>query len=197
MTHLLWRPSVAIKDHILPTLSLFPPSRPMAALHVRAGWSELEELFMLSQISRLVKDISSRTPGGVKAIEYAGPRKVSVLAITEKPRTQQLQFGDFIRTALIARTAASNRFRPLTSGVWQDIASEVAAGTSENIIGSISDPSIFDSSAFPPLPASVSCSRGKIRPAWLLLHVRRRFCALMMSDFHMNNFQIKNDCFFV
>ena len=65
----------------------------------------------------------------VKAIEesIAPRRAVSISVVTEKPRTQQPQLGDIIRTAPARTATTANRFRPLGLGVWQDIAAEVAA----------------------------------------------------------------------
>ena len=71
----------------------------------------------------------------IKAIEDAGARRVAtVFAITEKPRTQASQLGDFIRSAPARPTPTSNRFQPLTFGIWKDIAAEeesTAAATSK------------------------------------------------------------------
>ena len=71
----------------------------------------------------------------VKAIEDAGARRVAtVFAFTEKPRTQASQLGDFIRSAQARPTPTSNRFQPLTLGIWQEIAAKVkptAASTSK------------------------------------------------------------------
>ena len=57
----------------------------------------------------------------------------SVFAVTEKPRIQQPQLGDFIRTAPAARnTTTSNRFQPLSLSVWQDIVAKGAAEKSKS-----------------------------------------------------------------
>ena len=62
--------------------------------------------------------LGARPP--VKAIEDAGPaRRVAVMAVTVKPRVQQSQRGDFIRSAPARPTPTSNRFQPLTFGIWQ------------------------------------------------------------------------------
>ena len=54
----------------------------------------------------------------IKAIEDAGaPRRVAVMAVTNKPCVQQPQLGDFIRSTAV--TPTRNRFQPLTLGVWQ------------------------------------------------------------------------------
>ena len=55
----------------------------------------------------------------IKAIEDAGaPRRVAVMAITDKPRTQQSQLGDFIRGTPARATPTRNRFQPLSLSVW-------------------------------------------------------------------------------
>ena len=71
----------------------------------------------------------------IKAIEDAGASCVAtVLAITEKPRTQQSQLGDFIRSAPARPTPTSNRFQPLALGIWQEIAADVARERSPEVI---------------------------------------------------------------
>ena len=98
----------------------------------------------------------------VKAIEDA-PRRVPVLAVTEKPKVQQPQFGDFIRSTA-QRTSTSNRFRPLTVGDWQEIASEVSCRKSpEDINPVLVDPSL-DFSSFPSLHSPVATVHSGMRP---------------------------------
>ena len=81
--------------------------------------------FLCNKPGHEVKNCSNKGQSQpVKAIEDA-PRMVPVLALTEKPKVQQPQFGDFIRSTA-QRTSTSNRFRPLTVEDWQGIASDVS-----------------------------------------------------------------------
>ena len=92
----------------------------------------------------------------IKAIEDAGVRRVAtVFAITDKPRTQQSQLGDFIRRAPARATPTRNRFQPPSLSVWQEIAADVAREKSPESIKSVIVDLILDSPAFPPLCSPV------------------------------------------
>ena len=73
-------------------------------------------------------------PRPIKAIEDAGARCTpSVFRVTEKPKSQQAQLGDFIRTLTLER-APTNRVQPLTLGMWQDIAAVAKSTTAINSV---------------------------------------------------------------
>ena len=91
----------------------------------------------------------------IKTIEHAGVKCVAALmCITDKPRTQQLQLGDFIRAAPAKPTTTRNIFQPLSLSVWQDIAAEVAREQSPESI-KMTMLLFLDSSAFPRLCSPV------------------------------------------
>ena len=108
----------------------------------------------------------------IKAIEDAGaPRRVAVMAVTDKPRTQQSQLGDFIRGTPTRATPTRNRFQPLSLSVWQEIAAEVkstAVSTPQYV--SPCQTGATDADAFSDIPSlghvpSVFSGTRTLRPA--------------------------------
>ena len=105
-------------------------------------------------------------PRPVKAIEDAGRRRApSVFCVTEKPKSQKAQFGDFIGGP-DRRSASTNRVQPLSVGIWQDIAAEVKS--TEKIV-----PQIFLHFALRLLP-KVCRLRREARGRLVDLSIRHR-----------------------
>ena len=101
-------------------------------------------------------------PRPIKAIEDAGaPRRTPLIFfVTEKPKSQPAQFGDFIRAAPARKSA--NIFQPLSLSVWQGIATDVAAERSQTDVIESSPVLTLDLADFPPLPTSASIGQGEI-----------------------------------
>ena len=104
---------------------------------------------------------SLAAPRPVEAIEDAGPRRApSVFFVTEKPKSQKARFGDFIG-APDRHSASTDRFRPLSLGIWQEIAAEVKSTES---ITSVTFALTLDSADVPPLCSHTSPKSVPLAP---------------------------------